>query len=210
LDGKQEHILAIGRFFPGNHNKKHDVLIEAFRRLDQAGLKGWQLHLVGGRTDVPGTDAYISHLRDLARGESIIFHFDAPRIKLERLLNSCSLFWHATGFGEDQEAEPEKLEHFGMSTVEAMTHGCVPLVFRCGGQPEIVENGVSAFLWDTTEELEDRTLRLAHDPTDRNAMAKAAHARSQFFSREEFRGRAKRVLRTAFQMSGSTSRLARP
>jgi glycosyltransferase involved in cell wall biosynthesis len=210
LEGKQQHILAIGRFFPGDHNKTHDVLIEAFRRLDRAGLKGWQLHLVGGRTDVPGTDTYISHLMGLARSDSIFFHFDAPRTDLKRLLHSCSLFWHATGFGEDQEAEPEKLEHFGMSTVEAMTHGCVPLVFRSGGQPEIVENGVSGFLWDTTEELQHRTLRLAHNPSDRNAMAKAAHARSQFFSREEHRGRARRILRTAFQMSGPTSRVDTP
>ncbi len=206
VNGKSKQILAIGRFFPGNHNKKHDVLIEAFRRLDRAGLKGWQLHLVGGRTDVPGTDGYVSHLKDLARGEPIFFHFDASQIELELLLNSCSLFWHATGYGEDHEAEPEKLEHFGMSTVEAMTNGCVPLVYRCGGQPEIVENGVSGCLWDATDELERLTVNLANNPRKRSAMAKAAHARSQFFSREEFRDRTRHILRAAFQKSGSTDR----
>ena len=200
VDGRRDYILAIGRFFPGNHNKKHDVLIRVFRKLERAGLKGWQLHLVGGRTDVPGTDEYISGLRALARGGSVFFHFDAPRVDLERLLNSSSLFWHATGFGEDQQAEPEKaLEHFGMSTVEAMTNGCVPLVYRCGGQPEIVEDGVSGCLWDTTEELARLTLRFANDSAERIVMAKEAHRRSQFFSREEFRRRTKQVLRTAFQ-----------
>jgi glycosyltransferase involved in cell wall biosynthesis len=202
-DGRRNYILAIGRFFPGNHNKKHDVLIKAFRRLERAGLKGWQLHLVGGRTDIPGTDEYISGLKALARGGSVFFHFDAPRDDLERLLTSSSIFWHATGYGEDQQAEPEKLEHFGMSTVEAMTNGCVPLVFRCGGQPEIVEDGVSGCLWDSTEELENMTLRLAHDSEARVSMAKAAHKRSQFFSRDEFRRRTQRVLSSAFQGSST-------
>lgn len=197
LDDKRRNILAIGRFFPGNHNKKHDVLIKAFRGLERSGLKGWQLHLVGGRTHIPGTDGYISELKRLARGGEIFFHFDAPRLELEKLLNSASIFWHATGFGEDQESQPEKLEHFGMSTVEAMTNGCVPLVFRCGGQPEIIENGVSGFLWDTTEELEKLTLRLANDGSERHNMAEAAHRRSQYFSRDEFRRRAVRVLQSA-------------
>jgi glycosyltransferase involved in cell wall biosynthesis len=206
VHGRSKKILAIGRFFPGNHNKKHDVLIKAFQRLDRSGLNGWQLHLVGGRTDVPGTDSYISSLRNLARRESVFFHFDVSRDGLEQLLNSSSLFWHATGFGEDQEAEPEKLEHFGMSTLEAMTHGCVPLVYRCGGQPEIVENGVSGFLWDSVEELGDLTLNLACDPTKRNNVARAAHARSQLFSREKFRDRTRQILSRMFQQPELTDR----
>lgn len=191
---KRNRILAIGRFFPGNHNKKHDVLIQAFRRLRREGLEGWELHLVGGKTPVAGTDEYVSRLERMARGEPIHFHFDADRAELEDLLVTSSLFWHATGFGEQQDREPEKLEHFGMSTVEAMTYGCVPLVFHCGGQPEIIEQGKTGMLWRTLDELHRQTLLLVEDRALREILSRAAHARSQQFSRSAFRRRALELL----------------
>lgn len=194
LDPKSRKILAIGRFFPGSHNKKHDVLIRAFRRLRWEGMEGWELHLVGGKTPVAGTESYLARLRSLAQGEPVVFHLDAPKAELDHLLETSSLFWHATGFGEEPEREPEKLEHFGMSTVEAMTHGCVPVVYACGGQPEIIEPGVSGFLWETLDELHGRTLELARDRRTRETMAQAAHARSQHFSRDAFRERSRKLL----------------
>ncbi len=35
----------------------------------------------------------------------------------------------------------------GMTTPEAMSAGCVPVVIRKGGQPEIVRHGLDGFLW---------------------------------------------------------------
>jgi len=194
LAGKEKKILAIGRFFPGNHNKKHDVLIEAMRALQDRGLEGWRLHLVGGRTPVEGTDAYLDHLQGLARGLPVDFHVDAPRRELEELLETSSLFWHATGFGEQPDLQPEKLEHFGITTVEAMGHGCVPLAFECGGQPEIIRQGETGYLWRTREELLDHTLYLAHHRDLRTALARAAHTRSRDFSRLAFKSRARQLL----------------
>lgn len=195
LDRKERRILAIGRFFPGNHNKKHDVLIEAMGALVERGLEGWQLHLVGGKTAVDGTEAYLDHLRTLAAGLPVHFHIDAPRRQLEELLATSSLFWHATGFDEPQEAQPEKLEHFGITTVEAMSHGCVPLAFHCGGQPEIIAHGESGYLWRTRGDLLEHSLQLAHDPRLRESLARAAHGRSLDFSREAFKRRARQLLR---------------
>ena len=197
LERKDRRILSIGRFFPGSHNKKHDVLIAAFRKLRAQGeLAGWELHLAGGNTRVDGTDAYLDRLRELAAGEPVHFHLDASRARLEQLLETSSLFWHATGFGEDPDLEPYKLEHFGMSTVEAMTYGCVPVVYRCGGQPEIIASGTSGFLWRTLDELAAQTRLLVADAAMRRTMAVAAHARSQDFSREAFRARARELLAT--------------
>ena len=55
------------------------------------------------------------------------------------------------------------MEHFGITTVEAMAAGCVPVVINKAGQREIVEDGVSGFLWNTWGELKDRTQLLAED-----------------------------------------------
>ncbi|MGH9162177.1 MAG: glycosyltransferase family 4 protein [Vicinamibacteraceae bacterium] len=187
LSRKRQSILCVGRFFPGNHNKRHDVLIDTFARLVREGLTGWELHLVGGRTQVPGTDEYIDVLTQQAEGLPVTFHIDASSDELAGLLESCSIFWHATGYGEDESQEPYKLEHFGISTVEAMSHGCVPVVYACGGQPEIIEHGRSGFLWTSLDEFRDHTLRLIEDRDLREASAKHAGERSQRFNRESFR-----------------------
>lgn len=195
LRHKRNAILALGRFFPGDHNKKHDVLIAMIDRLRREGVSGWELHLAGGRTRVPGTDEYIARLRRHAEGLPVYFHFDASSEELRSLLSTCALFWHATGFEEDATERPEKLEHFGMSTVEAMTHGCVPVVFSCGGQPEIIEHGRSGFLWHSLDEFCEYAVRLARNPSLRTEMAVHAHERSQRFGREVFRSSVRSLLR---------------
>lgn len=194
LDAKHNSILSIGRFFAGNHNKKHDVLIDAFLALRARGVTDWDLHFVGGRTDFAGADDYVAGLQRRAEGHPIHFHIDASRETLERLLLSSSLFWHATGFGEDEASEPEKLEHFGMSTVEAMTHGCVPLVYKSGGQPEVVHDGVGGHLWSELPELLARTMSLVRDRPLRERMAREAHRCSQRYGRDAFRREARRLL----------------
>jgi len=187
LSRKRRSIVGLGRFFPGDHNKKHDVLIDMLARIRGEAGGDWELHLVGGRTDVPGTDAYVERLERMAAGLPVHFHFDASRAELGRLLETSSLFWHATGFGEDEDERPEKLEHFGMSTVEAMTYGCVPVVYASGGQPEIVEPGRSGYLWRSLDEFRTGSLEVMRNRDAWERMARAAHAGSQRFSRHAFR-----------------------
>jgi glycosyltransferase involved in cell wall biosynthesis len=67
-----------------------------------------------------------------------------------------------------------------------MGAGCVPVVINKGGQPEIVEHGVSGFVWNTVEELKRYTSLLAEDECLWAKMSAAAQSRAQAFSRERF------------------------
>ncbi|MBM3270868.1 MAG: glycosyltransferase family 4 protein [Candidatus Sericytochromatia bacterium] len=194
---KTHRILSVGRFFPGEHNKKHLPMIETFVRLQDAGhLAGWEFHLVGSITPVPGARAYAEELVARAAGYPVHFHFDASAGELAGLLRASSLFWHATGLGEDSAAQPEKLEHFGISTIEAMSHGCVPIVIAMGGQPEIVRHGVDGLLWEDLAGLAEQTLMLAADADRRGALARAAFERSLAFGRDAFEATALDILAT--------------
>jgi glycosyltransferase involved in cell wall biosynthesis len=106
--------------------------------------------------------------------------------ELKRAYERAKIFWHATGYGEDDLRRPDLAEHFGMATAEAMAAGCVPIVINRGGQREIVEHGVNGFLWDTVEELKEYTLRLTHDDRLLTRMSESARRRAQCFSRENF------------------------
>src|SRR5207248_6507126 len=108
------------------------------------------------------------------------------RERLRELFGRARIFWHATGLGDDTDAHPELAEHFGISTVEAMAAGCVPVVINKGGQPEIVEHGKSGFVWNTLDELKQYTQLLADDPSLWKQMSAAARERARGFARERF------------------------
>ncbi len=125
------------------------------------------------------------------------------RSRLRQLYAQAKIFWHAAGYGECEE-RPELSEHFGMATVEAMSAGCIPVVINKGGQPEIVEHGVSGFLWNSLEELKEYTGLLMRDEQLRARMEEAALARAALFSRERFVSRFLDLLREASPVHDST------
>ena len=111
---------------------------------------------------------------------------NVPRDELRSLFAKSKIFWHAAGYGEDDGTDPFQAEHFGISTVEAMAAGAVPVVYDKGGQSEIVEHERSGYLWKRLDELREYTTRLANDEELRARMATAAQLRAQRFTREGF------------------------
>jgi glycosyltransferase involved in cell wall biosynthesis len=183
---KKQVILSVGRFFSGGHSKRQEVLVAAFRRLVDAGLSGWELHLAGTVHRDAHHAGYYESVGQLARGYPIRLHPDAPGAEVRRLYESAALYWHAAGYGADPQAQPERLEHFGMTTAEAMGHGAVPVVFAAGGQLEVVEEGVSGRLWHDLDRLESATRELVGDAGLRRRLGAAAYERSQRWARPRF------------------------
>jgi glycosyltransferase involved in cell wall biosynthesis len=131
----------------------------------------------------------LDKVRAEAEGYPVFFHFDAPFEVLQQLYGQAKIYWHASGYGENVNRRPDRFEHFGISTVEAMAAGCVPVVIGKGGQKEIVINHETGFLWETLEELMDYTEQLARNPTLWAKMSQAALQRAQDFSKEVFASR---------------------
>jgi glycosyltransferase involved in cell wall biosynthesis len=195
---KQPLILSVGRFFadtPSAHHKRQDVLIETFRRLvDDGGASGWQLHLVGNVGPAWRDRLYLRQLRRRARGYPIHIATGLDLAALHHAYRRASLYWHGAGYGSDPQAAPSKQEHFGMSIVEAMSAGAVPLAFDGGGPRETIEPGLSGELWRDPDDLAARTRRLMDDPAARAAMADHALARSRQFGEAEFLARMDAIL----------------
>ena len=191
---KGRSIVAVGRFFPAadGNNKKHGVLIDGFRRLleDEDDVV---LHLAGGCHSDPGSQAHLADLRGQAAGLPVEFHPNASPEALEELYAGASVFWHAAGFGETQ---PERLEHFGITTVEAMARGCVPVVPALGGQLEIVRDGENGRLWRTIGELVDATRELLDDYVEAGRLRAAAVRDAAQFAKPRFRERMRAELLT--------------
>lgn len=185
---KENAILSVGRFFGGLYNdKRYNFMIEAFKKLrERLPHTSWVYHIVGSCGSDAGPQQYLEELRASASGHPIYFHVNSSYDELRRFYNQAEIFWHAAGYGMDEERYPERTEHFGMSTVEAMSAGCVPVVVNKGGQKEIVSHDKSGYLWDTLDELLDHTASLINNPGQRSAMRHIARQRFQDFDHQHF------------------------
>jgi glycosyltransferase involved in cell wall biosynthesis len=194
---KQPLILVLGRFFDPSfgHSKKQHELLATFAELHRSGrLAGWRMAIVGG-CDAANREYALQVRRD-AIGLPVDVHVNAPGHLVERLLGDASLYWHGAGLGEDPARHPERFEHFGISVVEAMAAGAVPLVFGAAGPAEIVRNGVDGVQWTTLDQLATATVELAGDETRRSALSTAAVERAADFSAAAFRHRLTELVTT--------------
>lgn len=158
---KQKVILNVGRFGinqAGSSYKKQDILADTFVEMIKEGQINWKLVLVMSvhEKDNSAFEAFKEKYKDYP----IEIVSNVTNQQLWDMYEMASIYWHASGFGEDLVLHPDRAEHFGISTVEAMGVGAVPIVVSAGGQKEIVSDGVNGRLWSTTDELQHATREL--------------------------------------------------
>lgn len=183
---KKDIILSVGRFTTVRPMKSQLEMMLAYQRMKGVRAREWKYVSVGGLDNTPEHYAYFERVGQAAAESGATVLANVGRGELERMFEQAKIFWHASGYGENDSLYPELSEHFGIVTVEAMAAGCVPIVINKGGQAEIVEHGVSGFLWDTLEELHEYTGLLAGDEELRERMSQAARTRAAFFRRDKF------------------------
>lgn len=180
---KSKLILSVGRLGSAEGHKRHDVLLDAWS-VARPQLDGWELVIAGvGRSEDPAVQRLCERVSEV--GDSRIM-VDASAEQLADLYGRASIYWHAAGHGRHVD-RPDLAEHFGMSTVEAMSAGAIPVVYGDGGQTEIVQ-GTPGRIWGTIEDLVRETVALAMNPSI-NALAPDVVRRAASYDRSTFRAR---------------------
>lgn len=191
---KTDSILSVGRFAVSGPGKNQREMIHAFSKLKTVGHRDWQYHCVGSCGGSEAEQTFLSQVKQQAGECGAKVEANLNRARLKSLYQQAKIFWHAAGMNVDESTHPELLEHFGMTTVEAMAAGCVPVVINRGGQAEIVEHGVSGFLWNSREEWQNFSIRLMQDRALWEKMSAAARARAALFSRDAYIARFQSLL----------------
>jgi glycosyltransferase involved in cell wall biosynthesis len=185
---KENIILHVGRYRPiegtDNDFKKQSIMLRAFKEMVDEGLKGWKFVLAAGV--LAKHEELYAALKKSVKGYPIEFVENSSNKELEHLYAQAKLYWHASGYGEDLEKQPELAEHFGISTVEAMSAGAVPVVINAGGQPEIVTHKENGYVWDSLEDLKELTVRLTEDSKLLEQLSEKAIVRSKDFDTQKF------------------------
>lgn len=187
-------ILSVGRFSQLLQGKRQDVLVSVFKEMsDRQAVNGWKFILAGG-SEI-GAKEYLEELRREINGFPIEIIENLSFKELVKLYGQAKIFWSASGFDIDEQLFPERVEHFGMTTVEAMASGCVPVVLGKGGQKEIINHGADGFLWHTVDDLKDITLSLIADKEKLEKISEIAIKGSRQYSKEKFEEKISELLK---------------
>lgn len=185
---KENIILHVGRYrrasgLAGDF-KKQNIMLQVFIEMVDKGLKDWKFIIAAG---VKGEDSHsFAQLKQKAINYPVTFMENISNKELISLYAKAKIYWHASGYDEDLEKNPELAEHFGISTVEAMSAGVVPIVINAGGQREIVTDGKNGLVWDSLEDLQKKTIKVMNDAELWNTLSKEARRRSADFSPEVY------------------------
>ena len=159
--------------------------MQAFRELYERGFSGWELFLVGGvRAENP---AYLNLVRE---HRYWVTHHNSAECSIlgieEPVIGKQACIGMRPASVKIRHSALTEWSILAFTPVEAMSAGCVPVVYGAGGLPETVVQGQSGFLWRDVAELKEFTLQLAADQGIRSDMSKQAVERSERFNRQRF------------------------
>jgi len=134
-------ILNVGRFIAGGHCKKQKELVIAYnelhKQLAKQGIES-KFTLVGSLGSGEDDRNYLVQIRQVA-GPGVEIVLNASRALVIQKYQESNFYWHGTGIGESVEENPQVFEHFGITPVEAMSAGCIPIVWNQGGPKEVIK-----------------------------------------------------------------------
>ena len=119
----------------------------------------------------------------------VFFYPNASPERMEQLYAEASVYWHLSGYGVDESREAYRCEHFGITVVEAMSAGCIPVVVNRGGPPGVVQSGITGQVFETLDDLvqiSHQLLSLPDGDAKLVAMRKAAIEASRQYSESRF------------------------
>ena len=183
-EDKKNYILYVGRFSDLLQKKGQLMLVQIFKQLVDEGIDDYRLVLAG--SNEVGSDRLLTKLKQEAVGYPIELVINPSYQMLMSWYQQAKFFWSAAGFGVNELTNPQLCEHFGISAVEAMAAGAVPLLVAKGGHRELIEHRISGFLWQEPEELISYTKLLMSRPQLFRQLSQAASQRARKFNRQRF------------------------
>ena len=175
---KNKDLVCIGRFNKGKRSKRQDVVIEGFKKIIDRGFSGINLHLIGFVQDI----GYVNELRNLSNEYPIYFYEKCTVEKKSEILNNSTIFISACGLNIDENIEPHFVEHYGISVVEAMSFGCIPIVIGKGGHKETVDHGENGYYWDSIDEFVSYTSSILCDSKVKDRLSNNAFYKAKQYS----------------------------
>lgn len=153
IENKEDIILSVGRLIKV---KKITEMVDVFKRINKQ-FSHYKLVLVGNYREEDSK--YLHEIKQSFDGINYELICNANQQTLNNIYKKSKIFWSLKGLDEE---DPINMEHFGMTTVEAMANGCVPIVCNKAGSKEIVNKTFGERI-NSTEQLYRATVELINN-----------------------------------------------
>jgi glycosyltransferase involved in cell wall biosynthesis len=175
-ESREDGFVLIGRLSP---EKRVERAIEILARVRER-FPAVHLHIAGSSDNAPY--ARMIRRRAAENASWVFLHESLSRAQLNELVSR-----HRFGIHAMEE------EHFGMAIAELVSGGCIPIVPRSGGAPEIVA-GDDRMLYSSEEEAVDRIVRIMGDSELCADLQRFLAKRKPAFSTELFARRLRKLV----------------
>ncbi len=161
---KKKVILSVGRFNPFGHSKNQLEIAKAYRSLvtEMPDANQWKLVLAGSYIRSIRSCGLFPLSETLSQRTECRGASKYGKKEFDKLFSDAIIYVHGTGIGCHREREPEKFEHFGITPVEAMQFGCIPVVFDTGGPADLVRCLDIGYCFSSEESLQATLKNLMH------------------------------------------------
>jgi len=183
---RENLIITVSRFTP---EKNLDLIVDLAKK-----IPNYEFVIVGS------TSKYSKYLiRNILMKakklgiKNLRIYTDLPRDKLKELLGKAKYYLH-----------PQFPEHFGISVVEAMSAGCIPIVYRDGGVWYDVVSKIADFLgYNTIDEVEKIIKYLDSNENMYMELREKSIKLSSFFSYNNFKDKLLRYVNNVLTLKKS-------
>lgn len=168
---KKDGIITIGVVSRLEGIKGMDLVMPAYKKI-HAVYPNTRLLIVGD-----GSQRDLMEKQAESCKESVAFAGRQPQDKLQNFYDRIDIL-----------LMPSRSEGFGLTAIEGMARGCVPVVADTGGLPEVVRDGCDGLL-HKPEDVEDLALKVCLLLEDRERMEKMSRnaiVRATDFSKERY------------------------
>jgi len=162
---KEDFVVSVGRFVP---IKNYELIVEVAKLMPSLKF------IIIGRRRV--SDDYYEKIKRL-KPANVELIGDATRSEIVSKLSRAKIYLHAM-VGE----------HFGISVVEAMAAGCIPIVHDSGGPKEVI--GPFGYVYKSTAECVECVNKALESKIEPQKIAE----RTKHFSSENFKKNFARAL----------------
>jgi alpha-1,2-mannosyltransferase len=176
---KENLVVSVARFHPA---KKFEMLIESFTNVRDANC------VIIGSTYGKESKLYLLKLKkfinQLGLEKRVRLFVDCPFDLLQETLAKAKLYVHCM-----------PSEFFGISIVEAMAAGCIPLVHRSGGPYiDIIDYDKYGFSFNDVPELSDKINVLLENDALRKEHVEKLRVRAKMFSKDVFKKNVTKII----------------
>ncbi len=178
-----EYILAVGPTYP---HKNFELLLGAYKNLDEDIRKKHQLVIAGGMKD------YITKLKQVVvttNLEKYVHFIGYVPAELMPALYKEAVFL----------VFPSLYEGFGFPLLEAMACGCPVLCSNTSSMPEVCGDAANYFNAEDKDELTEAMFQMATKPELRNELRKKGLLQSSLFSWETAAVKIKNITDSIYQ-----------